>query len=99
MEARGSFLLGGMLPSTAKPKKLKNGGFKYTFFEGNWDKMPDFKKLKPVQTGIADTLLSFKNLPAKNNFACLFEGYVEIPEDGYYIFTTITRNASRLYWR
>ncbi len=95
--AKGSFTVGEILPSSQKPKKLINGGLKYACYGGNWDKMPDLKKLKPVQTGVADSLFSFKNLPLKVNFACLFEGYLEIAEDGYYIFATTTKNASRLY--
>jgi hypothetical protein len=95
--AKGSFTVCEILPSSQKPKKLKNRGLKYACYGGNWDKMPDLKKLKPVQTGVADSLFSFKNLPLKVNFACLFEGYLEIAEDGYYIFATTTKNASRLY--
>lgn len=95
--SKGNFTLGETIPSLQKPGKLKNGGLKYACYGGNWDKMPDFKKLKPLQTGIADSSFSFKNLPLKANFACLFEGYVEITTEGYYIFATSTLNASRLY--
>lgn len=95
--AKGSFTIGGTLPSLQKPKKIINGGLKYSCYDGNWDTMPDFKKLKPVQTGFTDSLFSLKNLPLKTNFACLFEGYLEIAEDGYYIFATTTINASRFY--
>jgi predicted alpha/beta superfamily hydrolase len=94
---KGSFTLGETLSASPKSKKIKNGGLKYACYEGTWDKIPDFKKLKPVKTGIADSLFSFKNLPLKINFACLFEGYIEIAEDGNYIFATSTKNASRLY--
>lgn len=95
--SKGSFTAGETLLPSQKPKKLIKGGLKYACYEGTWDKMPDFKKLKPVQTGIADSLFSFNNLPLKVNFACLFEGYLEITEDGYYIFATSSVNASRLY--
>lgn len=95
--SKGSFTAGETLLPSQKPKKLIKGGLKYACYEGTWDKMPDFKKLKPVQTGIADSLFSFSNLPLKVNFACLFEGYLEITEDGYYIFATSSVNASRLY--
>jgi predicted alpha/beta superfamily hydrolase len=95
--AKGDFTPGETLSASPKPKRINSGGLKYACYEGTWDKMPDFKKLKPVQTGIADSLFSFKNLPLKANFACLFEGYIEIDEDGYYIFATSTKNASRFY--
>ena len=96
-EAKGSFTPGETLPSSQKPKRINNGGLKYAIYEGSWDKVPDFKNLKPLQTGIADSLFNLKNLPIKVNFACLFNGYIEITEEGYYVFATSTRNASRLY--
>jgi predicted alpha/beta superfamily hydrolase len=95
--AKGDFTPGETLSASPKPKRINSGGLQYACYEGTWNKMPDFKKLKPVQTGIADSLFSFKNLPVKANFACLFEGYIEIDEDGYYIFATSAKNASRFY--
>jgi predicted alpha/beta superfamily hydrolase len=97
LTAKGSFTVGEILASSQKPKKLINGGLNYACYGGNWDKMPDFKKLKPLQTGVADSLFSFKNLTLKVNYACLFEGYIEITEAGYYVFATTTKNASRFY--
>ena len=96
-EAKGNFPLGETLPSSKKPKKLVPGGLNYTCYEGTWDKMPDLEKLKPVQSGTADSLFSFKKLPVNKNFACVFEGYIKIPEDGYYIFATVSNNGSRLF--
>jgi hypothetical protein len=57
--ARGNFESGEALPSVPQPKKTKQGGLKYSYYEGNWDKIPDFKRLKPVQTGLADSLFLF----------------------------------------
>jgi len=95
--AKGNFPLGDVLPASQKPGKIKAGGLRYSIYEGTWDKMPDFNKLKPVQSGIADSLFSFEHLPLKTNFGCIFEGYVEITENGYYLFATVTKNGSRLY--
>lgn len=97
LTAKGSFTPGEVLPSFIKPRNIFNGGLKFACYEGTWERIPDLNKLKPLLTGIADSLFSFKNLPLKANFACLFEGYIEIDEDGYYIFATATRNASRFY--
>ncbi len=97
LTARGNFVLGETLPSLSKPKKVESGGLKYSFYEGTWDKMPDFKKLKPSQTGITDSLFSLKKLPAKADFACLFEGYAEITEDGYYLWAIGSNDGSRLW--
>ena len=94
---RGSFESGEALPSVPEPKKLTQGGLKYSYYEGIWDKLPDFKKLKPVKTGIADSVFNINKLPGKTNFACLFEGYFEIPKDGYYYFATVSNDGSKLF--
>jgi len=95
--ARGSFVLGEVLASVPKPKKILPGGLKYSYYEGRWDKLPDFSKIKPVVKGIADSTFKINNLPGKTSFACLFEGYIEIAADGYYLFALGSDDGSRLY--
>ena len=93
----GEFKLGETLPSLPKPGKYKPGGFSYSYYEGQFDKLPDFKKLKPVQTGITDKNFDLDKLPRKDNFALLIEGELEIKQDGYYIFGLDSDDGSRLY--
>jgi predicted alpha/beta superfamily hydrolase len=94
---RGNFELGEALPSVPKPKKILQGGLKYSYYEGNWDKLPDFNKLKPLKTGLADSTFNINKLPGKTNFACLLEGYFEIPVDGYFVFGLVSNDGSKLY--
>ena len=94
---RGNFELGATFTSLPKPKKILSGGLKYSFYKGTWDKIPDFKKLKPSLTGVTDSLFSMNKLPVKDDFACLFEGYIEITEDGYYLFALVSDDGSKLY--
>ncbi len=95
--ARGNFEQGDALPSIVKPKRISNGGLKYSFYKGTWDKLPEFKKLKPSATGVADSTFTLSKLPDKTKFACLFEGYLEITEDGYYLFAVGADDGSKLY--
>ncbi len=95
--ARGSFELGEALPSIPKPKKINSGGLKYSYYEGSWEKLPDFKKLKPVKTGVADSVFDINELPGKTNFACLFEGYFEIVKEGYSVFVLVSNDGSKLF--
>ena len=81
--SRGNFELGEALPSIPKPQKIIQGGLKYSIYEGSWEKLPDFKNLKPNQTGLADSLYNINNQPGKTNFACLLEGYIEIINECY----------------
>jgi predicted alpha/beta superfamily hydrolase len=94
---KGNFVLGEALPSVPQPKKIKQGGLKYSYYEGSWEKLPDFKKLKPIQTGFADSLFNINKLPSKTNFACLLEGYIEIINDGYYVFAIVSNDGSKLF--
>ena len=93
----GEFKLGMVLPPKSKPGKFKPGGFNYTYYEGEFDKLPDFKKLKPVQTGITDKNFDINKFPRQNNFALLIEGEIEIKEDGYYLFGLDSDDGSKLY--
>ena len=95
--AKGNFELGKALPPLPKPGKIHAGGLKYTYYEGTWEKLPDFKKLKPVKTGIADNTFKMTDFPKKTGFACLFEGYLEITKDGYYIFVLVSKDGSKLF--
>jgi hypothetical protein len=95
--AKGNFELGETLPSVPKPKKIAQGGLKYSYYEGSWERLPDFKKLIPVKTGVADSVFNINELPGKTNFACLFEGYFEIVQDGYYIFALVSNDGSKLF--
>jgi len=94
---KGSFLPGETMSASVKPKKIEKGGLKYSLYSGSWDKMPDVKKMKPVHNGIADSLFNIQNLPIKTGFACVFEGFLEIKDDGYYIFATSAYNGARLF--
>jgi len=71
--------------------------FRYRVYEGSWNKLPDFKKLKPVKTGeaasgVADTNFSKK----RDNFGIVIEGELEIKEKGRYTFNLGSDDGSRL---
>ncbi len=95
--AKGKFDLGKPFASIPKPKNLTSGGLRYSYYEGSWEKLPDFKKLKPVKTGVADSTFALSTLPAKTNFGCRFDGYFEIAHDGYYVFALVSNDGSRLF--
>ena len=93
----GSFPIGTALPSVPKPENVSSRGLKYSYYEGKWEKLPDFKDLRPVRSGVADSTFNVNGLPKKSNFACLFEGYFEIVKDGYYIFALVSKDGSKLF--
>lgn len=95
--ATGDFTEGNYLQAAKKPGNLKPGGFNYSYYEGQWDKLPDFKSLKPVKTGIADSAFSMDKLPRQNNFALVLEGKLEVKEEGYYVFGLGSDDGSKMY--
>ncbi|HTX19106.1 MAG TPA: alpha/beta hydrolase-fold protein [Bacteroidota bacterium] len=95
--ARGSFPLGEPLPPVSRPGKLLSGGLRYSYYEGDWATIPDFKTLQPSKTGIADSTFNANELPRKTSFACVFDGFLETVNDGYYIFVLVSSDGSRLF--
>ncbi len=71
-------------------------GLGYKYYEGSWDKLPDFSKHAPVTVGnIADFDLSVRR--RDDDFSIVFEGELEIPSDGLYRFFTTSDDGSRLW--
>jgi alpha-L-fucosidase len=71
-------------------------GLKYSYFEGDWDRLPEFSSLRPTKEGmIPDFDLKPRGKPEYFGFE--YRGYVRIPETEVYEFSTISDDGSRLY--
>lgn len=93
----GEFKLDKAPAASARPNNVQPGGFRYKYYEGEWDVLPDFSKLQPVQTGVTDKNFGVKKLPRQTNFGVLIEGHIEIQQDGYYIFALDSDDGSKLF--
>ena len=93
--AKGSYKAGTALNGVRLSKKAKPGGLNYYFYQGQWDSLPDFRKMKVNQTGVADSAFGMNKLPADKNFALVQEGFVEVKEDGYCYFGLNCNGAAR----
>jgi hypothetical protein len=73
------------------------GGLDYRYFEGMWNKLPDFSSLTEKSKGriYAIDLTSFDRRNA--NFAAEFFGYIKIEKGGKYNFFISSNDGSRLY--
>ncbi len=60
----GHFTLGTFLPASPKIKNATPGGLHYDYYEGNWDSLPDFKKIKPVLSGRTSKDFDLGKLPS-----------------------------------
>jgi predicted alpha/beta superfamily hydrolase len=73
---------------------LKNG-LKYFYYEGDWEKLPDYSKLTPVKSGITNSFTMNERLK-DNNFGMCFTGYIDIPKDNVYSFYLGSDDGSQL---
>ena len=70
-------------------------GLNYSYYEGNWNKIPKLENLTPIKSGVADNLdMSIRN--RETNFSFRFTGYIDIPEDDAYKFYLSSDDGSRL---
>jgi len=95
--ATGVFYTTKVPPPVKRPNNYQPGGFNYAYYETNGDSTVDLKKLKPLKTGITDKDFDVDKLPAKTNSALVMDGFLEVKEDGYYIFVLNADTGSKLY--
>jgi alpha-L-fucosidase len=71
-------------------------GLWYEYFEGDWDRLPDFDALTPVKSG---RLANFTFLPRKRpeRFGFRYTGVVTVPHTGVYTFFTLSDDGSQLH--
>ncbi len=72
------------------------GGVEYSYYEGNWNNLPDFSLLTPVAMGV---LPNFSITPAlqQDYFAFKFFANINIAVGGSYTFYTTSDDGSKLY--
>jgi len=95
--AKGTFTDKGAPEPVAKETSFKPGGFHYAYYEGTWDKLPDFAALKPVKEGTVTKDFDVSKLPLQANFGVVISGQLEIKEEGYYIFALASDDGSKFY--
>ncbi len=82
--------------STAKKIHKLKSGMKYSYYEGNWDKLPDYDKLTPVSSGITKNFKSGEAPRQMEFFGVRFTGYIEIPKEAVYTFYLLSDDGSKL---
>jgi cytochrome c2 len=72
------------------------GTTKYAYYEGEWDQLPDFDKLKPISTGTA-AAFDLSAARREGNYALRFDGFFKVEQEGKYRFSTTSDDGSKLY--
>lgn len=74
-------------------------GLSYKYYEGVWDKLPDFDSMIPRASGTTPSLnIGLRPSTINNNFAFLWEGYITITTPGMYTFETRSDDGSKFYF-
>lgn len=80
----------------AVARTVSENGTAYTYFEGYYQSVNDLMKNKPVSKGTMKEP-SIKEAPQADHFGYIFEGLINVPEDGVYTFATKSDDGSVLY--
>ena len=89
-----SFLL--KVPYAARAVSDLKPGLSYRYFEGEWDKLPNFKKLIQWYFGVVDTV-TLAPKKRNENFAMYFFGFIKVPKRGLYRISIASDDGSRLF--
>ena len=90
-----SYTIKKVTPAPAVSASAKPG-IRVSFYEGNWNKLPDFATLKPsrsTMTGKPD--LSYAR--TDKHFGLVFEGYLDVPTTGVYMIYLASDDGGRIY--
>ncbi|MBI1223951.1 MAG: hypothetical protein GC192_01825 [Bacteroidetes bacterium] len=71
-------------------------GLQYFYFEGKWEKLPDFDKMTALKKGYVTNFdRSAKNYLGEN-YGFEYRGFIKVPSTGVYIFSTTSDDGSTL---
>lgn len=80
----------------AESKPEGKSGLNYSYYEGNWKKLPNFKTLQPKKTGKVENV-TLQPKQRNDHYAFTFDGFIEIAKAGSYTFYTSSDDGSKLY--
>ena len=70
-------------------------GLNYKYYEGNWDKLPDFSALTPVKSGKVYKLSLRDFKPREDGFGLVISGFIKIDKPGEYNFYLNSDDGSK----
>jgi hypothetical protein len=80
----------------ATPASGLSPGVGFAYFEGDWNKLPDFAALTPTRSGVSPTFDLEPVKPREDFYAIRYTGFLDIPKEGVYTFTIGSDDGSRL---
>ncbi|MEL7118088.1 MAG: metallophosphoesterase [Bacteroidota bacterium] len=86
-----------MDPQLAQKVKKTQSGLSYKYYEGDWERLPDFKDLKVLKSGMSKQISLSEIEHRENHFGLVLEGYVDFPSTGMYELFIRSDDGSKLY--
>jgi hypothetical protein len=71
-------------------------GIRYSYYEGRFRKVPDFKKEKAIKSGLIPGFDILAERDTADAYGMVFDGYLDLPSDGVYTFSLVSDDGSRL---
>jgi len=85
-----------LAPREADEPLSTSPGLRYRYYEGKWGAVPDPADLDAKKKGVTDNFM-LNMADAGDWFALWFDGYIEVPREGMYTFSTVSDDGSVLY--
>lgn len=73
-----------------------SNGLTCSYYEGNWDELPEFEKLEPIETSVVN-MIDVTTKMKEDYYGFMFEGYIELKDDEVYTFFTESDDGSQLF--
>tara|TARA_R110002096_G_scaffold97694_22_gene217876 strand:+ start:14761 stop:16668 length:1908 start_codon:yes stop_codon:yes gene_type:complete len=86
-----------LVPMKAVKVSGAKSGLAYTYYEEDVIQLPDFSKLKAVSKGVAKSVTLEAVPHREDDIVILYEGFVEVKEDGRYKFNLASDDGSKLF--
>ncbi len=102
MEIKAIALKRGYKPSQVASSQIEiripqADGIDYRYYEGSWQRLPDFKMLTPVKTGHVSQIKLDNIEIRKELFGIEYSGFINIKEAGEYTFFLQSNDGSKLF--
>lgn len=85
-----------LIPRPAREITNVLPGLQCRYYEGEWQKLPDFTSLTPAREFIADTVI-IPSTARPEDYGLVFTGFVLVPAEGLYEFGINSDDGSALY--
>jgi alpha-L-fucosidase len=82
-------------PMKSSRQNVTGEGIEMSYYEGNWDRIPDFESIKPLRKEIVNTITDLEGNQTEY-YGMSFKGLIRIPRTGVYTFSVSSDDGSLL---